>query len=326
MTTDRRPTVVPRRILVAALVVIVVVAGIAAGALVMTVLSSPVRPPAGTDVSPTPTASPMQATSQATPLATAEPTSEPTRQLQPDTIALVTVDELNLREEPSSSAKSLGHLSAGAQVFVLEGPKGADGYGWYRVVTVDSPDASECPATCPKPVGWVAGMTETQDPWLVPTELTCPPDPKLDVFALLAAFERLACYGDQRLTLKGVVWQPCCGYVGAVIYEPSWLSWPSSSAYLSWSEPLRHGGLMLRFDPRAELTVPEYADIVRVTGHLDDPAAHGCTVKVDESALRDDPTLAVDSGELAYAPIGCRTEFVVDSIEILGNTGEKCGC
>jgi hypothetical protein len=83
---------------------------------------------------------------------------------------------------------------------------------------------------------------------------------------------------------------------------------------------------MLRFDPAAGLAIPKYADIVRVAGHMDDAAAHTCTVKIDESALLTDPTLAVDSEELAYAPVGCRTEFVVESIEILGNTGEKCEC
>ena len=84
--------------------------------------------------------------------------------------------------------------------------------------------------------------------------------------------------------------------------------------------------MILRFDPRDRLVEPEYGDIIRVTGHLDDPAAHTCTITVAESALYDDPTVTVDPQELAYAPIGCRTEFVVDAIEILGNTGQKCGC
>jgi hypothetical protein len=59
---------------------------------------------------------------------------------------------------------------------------------------------------------------------------------------------------------------------------------------------------------------------------MNDPAASTCTIKVDEWALHDDPNLVVDPEEFAYAPIGCRTEFVVVSMEILGNTGETCGC
>jgi hypothetical protein len=173
----------------------------------------------------------------------------------------------------------------------------------------------------------VAGISD-QEAWLVPAELTCPPDPDLDVVAGLNPFERLACYGDRPLTLNGVIWQPCCGYVGTFVYEPGWLSWPSSVAYLQTAgdEGPETGGIGIRFDPADALVRPEFADIVRVIGHMDDPAANTCTVKVDEWALSSDPTLVVDPEALAYAPIGCRTEFVVDSIEILGNTGETCEC
>jgi len=209
---------------------------------------------------------------------------------------------------------------------VVEGPKQAEGYGWYRVATVDNP-ATACAEDCPTArVGWVAGSSRQQDAWLAPAELRCPPTPQLKAFARLDPFERLACYGDQPLTLRGVIWQPCCGYVGAMVYEPNWLSWPSGPPSLTYTEPLSYSGLVLRFDPDDGLEEPDYADIIRVTGHMDDPAAATCTVRVDESALYEDPTLTPDPEELTYAPIGCRTQFVVDSLEILGNTGEKCGC
>jgi hypothetical protein len=328
MTTNSPQTSSPHsKGLVMALIVTVILAGVMVTVLAMVLLARDALPAAV--ASPIPTASGDQPTLAPSPSVTPEASPEPTpAHLAPDTIARVTVNELNLREGSSSSATSLGHLSAGARVFVVEGPEQADGYDWYRVATVEDPvTAPSCTAdACPTSTfGWAAGIGEAGDAWLAPAELTCPPAPKLKAFARLDPFERLACYGDRELTLKGVVWQPCCGYVGAFVYEPSWLSWPSGPPVLTSGE-LHRGGLMLRFDPRDDLQRPDYADIVRVTGHMDDPAAATCTVRVEESALHDDPTVAVDPDELAYAPIGCRTEFVVDSIEILGNTGEKCLC
>jgi hypothetical protein len=329
--------VVPRRVIVSALLVADVLAAIAVVVVALNLFGGSGGPSAGLDASGTPTASSTAA--QPTPSVTTEPSPEPTWEPTsqphgPDGIALVTVNELNLRAEPATSAKSFGHLSVGDRVFVLQGPEEAEGYGWYRVAIVDEAMfAGSIDATCADKcltarIGWVAGISDRHQAWLVPTELTCPPDPDLDTFAGLEPLERLACYGNQTLTLEGVVWQPCCGWVGPFLYEPDWLSWPSYGVYLQTvGVALAHnGGFGIRLDPAAGLAWPGYADIIRVTGHMDDPAANTCTIKVEEWVLQDDPTLAVDPEELAYAPIGCRTEFVVVSMEILGNTGETCGC
>jgi Bacterial SH3 domain len=325
MTTERQPTVVRRRVVLALLVVTVVLAGVAVGLLASMLLGASSGPPATRPMSSKPTGSLMQTASPSAASVSATPTAEPTGQpLEPDTIALVTVNQLNLREEPTTSATSLGHLSTGDRVFVLEGPTQADGYGWYRVASLDELDrSSECTLGCPPPLGWAAVISGPQDSWLMPAGLACPLVPKRDDFAQLAPLERLACYGHQTMTLEGVVWEPCCWWT-PYLYEPSWLQGLGSGRFLSAGDPLRGGGLALRFDPSAGLPVPEYADIVRVTGHLDDSAAPTCTVKVDESQA--DPTIAMDPAYPAYAPIGCRTEFVVDSIDIEGNTGETCGC
>jgi hypothetical protein len=332
MTSERRPRFIPRRVIVAALVITNVLAAIAVVVVAMKVFGGLGGESAGLDASGTPTASATAV--QPTPSASTEPSPEPTPQPgRPDTIALVTVNELNLRAEPAASAKSFGHLSVGDRVFILQGPEPAGGYGWFQVAIVDQTTvAGTVDATCGDTcltarVGWVAGITDRQEAWLVPAQLTCPPDPDLDTFAGLEPFERLACYGDRTLTLNGVVWQPCCGWVGPFLYEPDWLSWPSYGVYLQpVGEALHSGGFGIRLNPAAGLAFPAYADIIRVTGHMDDPAADGCTIKVDEGALLSDPTVAVDPEDLAYAPIGCRTEFVVESMEVLGNTGETCGC
>ncbi len=168
MTTNSPPTASPRgKGLVIALVVTVVLAGVAVTVLAMVLLSRAPLPAAGADVSPTPTTTGGQPTLEASPSAPPKATPEPTpAALAADTLAVVTVNELNLREAPTSTAKSLGHLSAGHRVFVVEGPKQAEGYGWYRVATVDDADApSECMAIrCPSLLGWVAGTTMHRTP------------------------------------------------------------------------------------------------------------------------------------------------------------------
>jgi hypothetical protein len=318
------------------LVITDVLAAIAVVVVAMNVFGGSGGQSAGFEASASATASSTASSTavQPTPSVTTEPSPEPTPQPGgPDTIAQVTVNELNLRAEPATSAKSFGHLSVGDRVFVLQGPEQAEGYGWYRVAIVDAAMfAGTVEATCADKclaarVGWVAGITDRQEAWLVPAQLTCPPDPGLVTFAELEPLERLACYGDRTLTLEGVVWQPCCGWVGPFLYEPDWLSWPSYGVYLQpVGEALHSGGMGIRLDTSAGFKWPAYADIIRVTGHVDDPAASSCTIKVEEWAAQQDPNLAVDPEQLAYAPIGCRTEFVVDSMEVLGNTGETCGC
>lgn len=327
MATEKQPTPTsPRRGLVIGLVATVILAGVAVTVLALILLG---RGPAtaSDDANQTPTAQATASGSEPSPEPTAslsaEPTAEPTPPpLASDTIATVTVNELNLREEPRSGAKSLGHLSAGARVFVIKGPEWSDGFGWYQVARVDGPFA---PSTCSDgcegaPIGWVAGTSDQQDAWLEPKEVACPADPKLDAIGAMEPLERVACYGNQTLVLKGVVWTPCCGYVGPYIFEPAWLAYPSTSAYLG------KGTLPLRFDPADSLAPPEYADIVRVTGHFDDAAAASCTIKVDQQMLDLNGEFVVDPPETMFPPINCRTQFVVESIEVLGNTGERCEC
>ena len=329
MTSDSASRTSPGgRKLTVGVIVVVVLAGVAVTLLAMILMGRALSPSAGADPSPTPTAEAPATASEATsepsasvlPTATPKPTPTP---LQPDTLASVTVDDLNLRDAPSSGATSLGHLPAGARVFVVEGPKQADGFGWYQVAIVDEWrfEPSKCSDSCAEAqIGWVAGVSDRQDGWLAPSELACPADPKRDALLALDPLERLVCYSGQTLRLRGVVRTPCCGYVGAFNYEPHWIAWPTSTVYLE------NFGFALRFDPRDRLEDPAYGDIIRITGHFDDPAATMCSITVYAAALADDPNVKVDPQALAYVPLACRQQFVVDSIKVEGNTGERCEC
>jgi hypothetical protein len=327
MTTEQRPPATsPNRGLVIGLVTTVILAGAAVTVLTVILLGrSPAT--AGDDASPTVTA---QATASS-----GEPSSEPTASvsaaatpppLAPDSIALVTVNDLNMREDPAAGAKSLGHLTAGTRVFVVQGPNQADGIGWYQIAQECRPHSSLCIAReGVGRIGWAAGSSSSGDQWLAPAPIQCPAKPDLDALLAVDRLEVLACYGNQELRVQGVIWRPCCGYVGAVLYEPSWLSWPGGPPVLTPGGELTSRGIVLRIKPPDDLDYVRYADIVRVTGHFDDSAAQTCTIKLDETFV-DDPTLAVDPKDVAYAPMGCRMEFVVDTIKVLGNTGEKCEC
>jgi hypothetical protein len=78
---------------------------------------------------------------------TAEPTTAPT-EIDPGTLVVVQGTKgggLNLRQQPTTYAKVVTNAREGTVLTVLEGPKEADGYQWWRV---RAPDGTE---------GWGAG-------------------------------------------------------------------------------------------------------------------------------------------------------------------------
>jgi hypothetical protein len=85
------------------------------------------------------------------PVGTPEATSPPTA-IGPGALVVVQGTKgagLNLRQQPTTYAKVVSNAREGTVLTVLEGPKEADGYTWWRV---RAPDSTE---------GWVAGE------WLV---------------------------------------------------------------------------------------------------------------------------------------------------------------
>jgi len=89
------------------------------------------------------------ATEEPPPDATPEPTpAGPPQELAVDGWATVTVGELNVRGEPGLDASSVYRLVRGAIAHVAEGPASADGYYWYRIVSLGGAR------------GWAAGGTE----------------------------------------------------------------------------------------------------------------------------------------------------------------------
>ena len=173
-------------------------------------------------------------------------------------------------------------------------------------------------------LGWVAGVSQDLDAWLTALDLGCPSEPSLQELTALTDMEHLACYGDEQLVLEGTVTSPCCGYVGVYVYEPDWLSNPTASVFFY------DHFLGLRFDPDRGLALPERGDVVRVTGHFDDPAAASCTVEIDEQMVSYDENgepIEIDPPDTEGAPFSCRLQYVVDAIEVIGteDLGPCCG-
>jgi hypothetical protein len=88
--------------------------------------------------------------------ATPSPTPTPAAGLAPGNKASVTASGgINMRAQPSTSAKAVTKLGAGAIVTIKDGPKDADGYTWWQV---DDGAGN---------IGWAATGTK-DDPWLSP--------------------------------------------------------------------------------------------------------------------------------------------------------------
>jgi hypothetical protein len=259
----------------------------------------------------------------------------PPAPLSVDSLARVTTNDLNVRQEPNraSDLPPFGNLSAGATVFVMDGPVGTDdGFTWYEVYVADGPyAAADCDPTVDcdtNPVGWVAGVSATNDAWLEPHEVDCPASPVSaeQLFATdreryaLSLIKPLACYGSDSIEVTGTLNFPCCGYVSPIQFRPKWLAIPVGPFFNS-------AAMVLHFDPAGVgIGDLERGDIIRATGHFDDASSSGCEAYIEESEISGDP----GNAELplpAWTVLHCRMAFVVEATEVTGHEdlGPCCG-
>lgn len=232
----------------------------------------------------------------------------------------VLVDGLRLRAEPSVDAELLDELPTGRILLVgfqLDrsdwGPVKAAGFDWYPVVPVGP--VSELPALADGPIaverdlaGWVAAGDDTEA-FIGLIDPRCPAgEPDLATVEAMLPWERLSCFGDRQLTLEGTYGCGACDGTWPGEFEPGWLAFPLSLAFLSVDAGERIGPFFGRFAPDGPIE-PEPGSVVRVIGHFDDPAATGCTVSPGET-----PTVV----DAAAAELYCREQFVIESIQVIG--------
>ncbi|HEX5039816.1 MAG TPA: SH3 domain-containing protein [Candidatus Limnocylindria bacterium] len=306
----------------------VVVAAIAVGAGFALLTRPGEAQLAAATTSPSPSASASVAGAASPSAAAATPTPQPTPVPNPvlanGAIADVAVDELNVRVAGSSSAEVLGQLRAGARVFIIGAPVAEGDTNWYRVAVVSGAFAGYTPCPnygCSEGIGYVATPI-TGDAWLEEVEIGCPSSPMTatDLVELLP-LERLHCFGNDDIVVTGMIDTPCCGYVGPIAYEPAWLARPANTAYFADAAMIQ-----FRTDPAAGLASPERGDVVRATGHFDDPASPECRAFGDPSVGAEDfdPSQIPTTAEIVLT---CRTQIAFSDYQVTEHKdlGPCCG-
>ena len=254
--------------------------------------------------------------------------------LPPGSAVEVLAAELNLRRNPTTSARRIELLEAGDLLvispsdFVIAGygPIVGEGYTWYPVMKIDVFDGDgklDPLPTHPIPIGaeLVAGWIATDDGtdrYVRQLEPRCASTVDLiNVSGMLPA-ERLACFGGAPIVLEGTFGCGGCGGAIAGVFEPAWLASPQNFDFLSVDVSDGFGPLGLRFRPSGPAR-PAAGSIIRVTVHVDDARSARCTMaELGEG----DSLLPVNADTAA---LFCREQLVVDSYEVLGTDPEFTG-
>jgi hypothetical protein len=159
--------------------------------------------------------------------------------------------------------------------------------------------------------------------WIRPVEVTCPSSPTTAAqIGVLDPFEALHCYGRSELEITGTLDLPLHGPISPYRYSPGWLT-QESLLFLrdAW-------WITYRPHPDAGLESPERGDVVRVTGHFEDPAATDCRVTVDPEFFGGEiPDEFESTIVAARVVLDCRTAFAWTDYEVIGfqDLGECCG-
>jgi hypothetical protein len=230
-----------------------------------------------------------------------EPTPATEPDLRPDAVAQVVTTDLVVRSLPeisNSSAVDPARMPIGFLAYILDGPVAADGYDWYKVAPFP-PTLSDVVEAHPE-FGWLAAAGKDGEPWIAPWEGDCP-QPNWDGIMLSQRRVALSCWGGADVTLEGTLSCDTSSQPGG---EPTWL----------WTVPCRlvgpdygdllAGGIGLHFPPDVGAIPPDRAP-VRVTGHLDDPAAESCTLA---------PFPGTEPTHADLVRLQCRVAFVVTEI------------
>lgn len=318
-----RPNGLRMTLLLVAAVMLVAVLAIGAA-----VGSGLIKPPWLTvEVSPAPSGVAIateSATPSATPSTTPSPSPSPTpaptpivavpdRVLPPGSKAMVLVDGLRVRNQPSTSAPVLETLAKGDIVTIshnilLPVPVVVNGVPWYAVSLSSEPFT-----------GWVAAEEGVSQFLALAEPTTCedlrPAPVTLQQLIAADSWHRLACLGDASVTVTGVYVSSCQGGAGPG-GEPFWLfiDWCQAQV-LTPQEGAKNGptsGLSTVTAPSLNGLSENFGTIARVTGHFDDPASTTCVIK---GGFEPDNGLTAQTGAMALL---CREQFVVTKIEVLG--------
>ena len=137
-------------------------------------------------------------TGEPSPTATSDvPSPSPDGALAKDTIGRVVVTDLVVRSAPGvgddSRILEMG-LTDGDLVYVIEGPRPADGYDWLLVTQL-------APEFASRAAGWIAPASREGEEWVAPATPDCPTEVSVEAFAQVPPPLLLKCFGGLELTL-----------------------------------------------------------------------------------------------------------------------------
>ena len=274
-----------------------------------TASSQPIR---STDAAPTPS---MTVGPSRTARATTQPTASSSPRairFSPDSYLVTISDDVRVRSKPGVSADSqklTPLLPLGTELFVIAGPKQADGFDWYQVQPLDRRF----------PFGWIAAG-RPDEPWVGESEFGCG-DRAADAEVLALnkgerEFSNLVCFGSRKLTFKATMggMEAQCGVAPCCLIDPCWLGSGMQDGWLAFSgNDADHGDLFgFVFDPKVDrAALPPFTFLkrlrVRVSGQFDHPVSARCR------PIPDVP----DPVPPALATLACRDQFVVTAIRVL---------
>lgn len=245
---------------------------------------------------------------------------DPPKPLLTGAAVKVIVDRLNVREMPSTSARTVGTLSSDAVLVVgAFPPVSADGYIWYHGTESiarngELPPLPQDPrARTDQLTGWFAALKGSAH-YVEPLQARCPAAVDLRNLGAMLSAERLACFGNDSIKFEGTY--GCAGCMAEIFgdFRPDWLANPNLVNLVSvvGTNP-EELGMNLRLPP-AISKHPADGSIVRVLGHFDDPKSADCSVAMDPPWGDILPVPAPSS----YARLVCRQQFVVEKFEFLG--------
>jgi hypothetical protein len=214
-----------------------------------------------------------------------------------DLVTVVGGAVFGLREQPSSDEPAGVWLYEGAGPYLVDRGGFLGNYDfWYLW---DQHDL----------LGTFSDAEQHQGGWLMPVALECPSaEGVLDAASVIAltGIERIACFGDREITLRGDLY---C-FFGVGDGGPGGAPWISAYEFCELDR-----GLPIYGEAVTNLITNMYEDVhaeVIATGHFDDPAARGCRMRpigVDEI----EPRFPRDP----RAVMQCRQMFVATSVTVL---------
>jgi hypothetical protein len=235
--------------------------------------------------------------------------------LPPGSQAIVAVDALHLRSDPSTTATVRSTLAKGATVLIVHSienpmPVIADGMSWYMVQPVPGDITMS---------GWVSAGEGGTTYLTLSSPSTCQDlqAATVTLTQLIAAgsWHRLACLGNAQITITGVIDYRCQGGSRAgSTYEPAWLVDWCPTQTLTPAESVTqeiHDTLDMVAPPGGPAIQPR-GTIVRVTGHFSDASSTDCVI---ENAYGYQPDWTVWEGAETLL---CQEQFVITELEKTG--------